>query len=238
MKTNQSMNPNIIGRRLLIVTAHPDDETFLAGGTIHANKASGGTTHLVCATLGELGTAYMKNPGTALEVQQIRKEELSAVTQYLGIDKIEILDFPDGLLSEHLADLKEKIQAIANIKDFDFIISFGKDGYTGHKDHSAIGLVAKEVAKTLGIPFLEFCKPPKSVCGDMESFLKTKQKKGSYDIDHQIIEPNIHIQVDQDRKLSALRMYHSQFAGLDPYQIFPEDVAAHLLSNEYFFAEN
>ena len=41
--------------RLLVVTAHPDDEVLHFGGLIHLTAQAGGQVTLVCATRGEVG---------------------------------------------------------------------------------------------------------------------------------------------------------------------------------------
>ena len=42
-------------RRLLAVFAHPDDETFLCGGTLARYASEGGRVSLICGTRGEVG---------------------------------------------------------------------------------------------------------------------------------------------------------------------------------------
>jgi len=51
-----------LGSKILVFTAHPDDESYLAAGTIYENTRRGGKTFLVCATGGELGSAHLKKP--------------------------------------------------------------------------------------------------------------------------------------------------------------------------------
>src|SRR5215218_3053915 len=43
-------------RRLLVVYAHPDDESFGNAGSIARYSAAGVAVHYVCATRGEVGT--------------------------------------------------------------------------------------------------------------------------------------------------------------------------------------
>ena len=42
-------------RKLLVVLAHPDDETFGMGGTLALYAQQGVEVHLVCATRGDSG---------------------------------------------------------------------------------------------------------------------------------------------------------------------------------------
>ena len=45
----------MVNRRLLAVLAHPDDETFLAGGTIARRAVDGWDVRLITMTRGEAG---------------------------------------------------------------------------------------------------------------------------------------------------------------------------------------
>jgi len=53
-----------LGKRLLVVTAHPDDESFLASGTMLANANAGGNNFVFCATLGERGKSHLEQAVT------------------------------------------------------------------------------------------------------------------------------------------------------------------------------
>lgn len=225
---------NILGEKILIITAHPDDEAFLATGLIYKNKEQGGTTYLYSATVGEQGNAYV-DPATSMEdLKILRKKELENAVEYLGINKIILDNFPDRDLEHHTEKLKNRINEIVIQEKPGCIVGFGKNGYTGHKDHIAIGLIAEEIAHRNAIPYLAFCHPPKNLFGDISEFLIKKRAKGSYFEEIENQEPNISITIDGEIKLNALKIYQSQFPGLDPYKIFPEEIAKHLLENEYF----
>src|SRR4029453_12729031 len=92
------------GRRLLVITAHPDDESLAFGGTLARCGATGGETSLLCLTHGELGWAGgQPRPDFIPELARIRAEELRAAADVLAIRRLRLLDFPDSRLSE-LAD--------------------------------------------------------------------------------------------------------------------------------------
>lgn len=225
---------NILGKKLLVISAHPDDEAFLAAGIIYANKEAGGTTHLYSATLGEKGSAYVAPKTTEEELKNLRKSELEEAGKYLGIQKIILDEFPDRDLEHHQDALEKRIVEVIKTEQPDYVLGFGKNGYTGHKDHIVIGIIGERVALRQNIPYLEFSHPPKNLFGDIGEFLIKKRAKGSYFDEIESIEPNIVIPVDGNVKLTALKIYQSQFPGLDPYKIFPEEIAKHLLENEYF----
>lgn len=224
----------ILGKKLLIISAHPDDEAFLAAGIIFGNKKVGGITHLYSATLGEKGSAYVSPEITEDELKILRKSELEEAGKYLGIQKIILDTFPDRDLEHNQDQLEIKIKELINIEKPDYVLGFGKNGYTGHKDHIVIGMIAQKISLSQNIPYLEFSHPPKALLGDISQFLMKKRANGNYFDEIEDSEPNIAIAVDENVKLTALKIYQSQLPGLDPHIIFPKDIANHLILNEYF----
>lgn len=225
----------ILGKRILWVTAHPDDESFLAAGTIAANAASGGRNVLFCATHGERGLAYVEEGFDRSRIKEVRKAELLAVVRHLGIGQLEMGHFPDGLLEDCVEELNDALARFVCDLDFDVIVSFGEDGVTGHRDHIAVGRVARRAADERKVSFVEFARPKDL---DIMEYLAPKRINGVYSLDGVIAnEANLWVAADAELKLEALRLHASQFRGLDPYRVFPREIAEHLLGNEYFYAE-
>jgi LmbE family N-acetylglucosaminyl deacetylase len=232
------MSQEILKKHIAFITAHPDDETLLAGGTIHQNHLAGGKNSLFCATLGEKGIAYLVNPPSIEEMKLLRKNELLNVGKYIGIHTIEMSDLPDGAIEHHIEVLKNSVLTFITTHRPDILISFNQDGFTGHRDHVIISTITKEIAKNLSIPFFTFSKPPHETFPDFTMHLFKKRKNGIYVENEQKHKtPNIQIVVDPKVKLEALKLYESQFAGLNPHNIFPNDIAEHILNNEYFYSE-
>lgn len=232
------MSKQILGKHIGFITAHPDDEALLAGGTIYKNKILGGKNFLYCATLGERGTSYLKNIPSVDEIKELRKQELFEVGNFLGVDIIEHGHFPDKAMDEYVLEIRDSIAIFIATHDPEVLISFGDDGFTGHTDHVVLGKIVKDLAKELNIPFFTFSKPPRSLYSDFDDHLLKKRKQGVYAesfLEYKI--PDINISIDPVKKLAALELYKSQFEGLDPYRIFPKDIADHILSNEYFIEE-
>jgi LmbE family N-acetylglucosaminyl deacetylase len=225
---------DILGKKILIVTAHPDDEAFLATGLIYNNKEQGGTTYLYSATVGERGNAYVDPVTTIEDLKILRKRELENAAEYLGINKIILDNFPDRDLEHYVEKLTDRIREITEQEKPEYIVGFGEDGYTGHNDHITIGLISQKIAEKDKIPYLAFSHPPQNLFGDISEFLIKKRANGNYFHEIKNQEPNICIPIDGNLKLNALKIYQSQFPGLDPYKIFPEEIAKHLLENEYF----
>ena len=58
---------NILGRKIVWLFAHPDDECYLAAGTIYENYRNGGENYLICATAGEQGICPSPERPASLE---------------------------------------------------------------------------------------------------------------------------------------------------------------------------
>ena len=125
---------------ILAVFAHPDDEAFRAGGTLALLSARGIRVQILSATRGEAGSPGTPPMCTMDELPALRAQELRCACQALGIEPPIILSYPDGGLStidpgEILSDILEAVDRIQPHS----ILSFGKDGLSGHPDHVAIG---------------------------------------------------------------------------------------------------
>ena len=125
--------------RILGVFAHPDDETFCAGGTFAKYIASGAEVMVVSATHGEAGQIRTPGVATRRALAAVREQELHLACQRLGVQHAMCLEYVDGSLSS--VDAEELIgQLVHIIRSFrpDVVITFGPDGGYGHPDHIAI----------------------------------------------------------------------------------------------------
>ena len=123
-------------KTLLVVTAHPDDETFFFGGTIATYAQLGWNVVLLVVTNGEAGKnavdpSLMKN-----ELSEIRLRELEKACSILGVSSRLTLGFADGKLNScepgEIEDvLYEKLCTIIP----DVVLTFSPTGFTGHPDH-------------------------------------------------------------------------------------------------------
>jgi hypothetical protein len=117
-------------RRLLVVTAHPDDESFALGGVLSAFGAQGVHASVPCFTHGERST--LGADCADLPVQ--RCKEPRAAAGVLGTDDIALLAYPDGRLAEVAIDelvdhiLQRAVKA-------DELLAFDDGGVTGHPGH-------------------------------------------------------------------------------------------------------
>jgi LmbE family N-acetylglucosaminyl deacetylase len=136
------MKENKKSRRILAIFAHPDDETFLAGGTLAKYAAAGWDVFLLCATRGEAGKRGEYGRLTREQFALLRKEELEAACRALGIHRPVFLECADKGLARDCwnSATEEIVNAIRRIRP-DVVVTFGPDGISGHPDHVALSQI-------------------------------------------------------------------------------------------------
>lgn len=141
--------------RLVLLAAHPDDETLGAGGLIAALAARGVAVEVVVATSGE--ASHPDSPThTREDLAALRQAELhDAVAQLAPGAAVHVLDLPDGGLAAARTELDAALAAIVGPAAADTVLAapWRSDGHT---DHDTAGLAAAALARTLGLPLLEY----------------------------------------------------------------------------------
>ena len=232
------MPKTFLGKKLLFITAHPDDESYAASGTIDANNKAGGESYLICATLGDRGKGHLLKPLTKSELKKKRKKELESAAKFLKIKGLFILTFPDGGVMERKPAIYKKVIKIAEEIRPEYIISFGKDGGSGHLDHIAIGDVSAKIAKKLRVPFIAFTMSPKRANAFKKAprvFIK-RRRFGKYAKNIIHAKPNMKVKIDRKIKIKAVGFHKTQLGGKKPFSHFPKQLANEWLSHEYYRA--
>lgn len=83
-------------KTILVVLAHPDDESFGMGGTIAYYAARGVDVHLACATRGEAGTVDPEFLVKYKTIAELREAELACAAQALGLKSVTFLNYRDS----------------------------------------------------------------------------------------------------------------------------------------------
>ncbi len=130
--------------KVLLIFAHPDDETFTSSGTIIHLTKKGCEAKLIMATRGEAGLLG-KTAATRQSLGSVREQELRRAAKITGISDIYFLDYIDGtLIKTSSAEIKSKILPILKKEEPDLVITFEKNGISMHPDHKVISQVATE----------------------------------------------------------------------------------------------
>src|SRR5690625_3178295 len=95
--------------RVLVVVAHPDDAEYGVSAAVAMWTEQNIEVGYLLATAGETG---MQRP--PIEARKVRAAEQRAACDIVGVDHLQILDFPDGLVQygirseEHTSELQSR----------------------------------------------------------------------------------------------------------------------------------
>ncbi len=126
--------------RALAVVAHPDDLEYGAAAAIARWTDQGKTVVYCLVTSGEAGIDSMAPD----EAARMRQEEERRSASVVGVDVVEFLNHPDGLVENTLMLRRDLTAAIRRhtpdvIISMNFHDSWGPTGYSNHADHRATG---------------------------------------------------------------------------------------------------
>lgn len=138
-------------KRLLAVFAHPDDETFICGGTLARCAAEGVHITLVCATKGEMGRRVGNPPFAHREsLPALREKELRDACAELGIADLRFLNIRDKMVEcEDPQRLADRIRSVMEEVRPDAVLTF-HERFGGHPDHCAIGKCTEAAFRQYG----------------------------------------------------------------------------------------
>lgn len=142
--------------RLIVIAAHPDDESLGAGGLIATAAEQGVPVHVVVATAGE--ASHRASPTHSPDLlRSIRHDELEAAMRLLAPHaRTEFLDLPDGQLAAHAPALRERLDTLLDEFGDERILLVAPWHGDGHGDHEAAGAVARAVSAASGARLLEY----------------------------------------------------------------------------------
>ncbi len=136
---------------ILCVGAHPDDETWIAGGLLAAAAANRQRVVVITATKGELGLA--SDDYALSDMADIRAGELDAALQILGVGEHAWLGCNDGACAgENCDQMAARLAAHVNHIKPDSLLTFGPEGLTGHADHTAVSQWCSQALQVSKLP--------------------------------------------------------------------------------------
>ncbi|MHA7273599.1 bifunctional PIG-L family deacetylase/class I SAM-dependent methyltransferase [Arthrobacter sp. TMT4-20] len=142
--------------RVIVVAAHPDDETLGAAGLVRRLARAGVATDIVVATNGE--ASHPNSPThTAVQLAELRRIELEQAVELLAPSaRTHFLNLPDGGLdAEELTEQLRRIVAAGGRPGERTLLVAPWRG-DGHGDHEAGGTAAAQLAAELNLPLLEY----------------------------------------------------------------------------------
>lgn len=221
-------------RVLFAIFAHPDDESFGPSGTLTKLVRDGWDVHVICVTDG--GNNDPTNKTTI-----IRKNELQAASDLMGVHSTRMIGFSDGTLcnqnyhevalsikSHILECLDQNAKTDAEIS----FMTFERHGLTGHLDHIAVSFVVTHLYTTMQDWASEVS------CGWLKYFCLCNEQKAE-DISYFVYSPRGYKEEDIDETVDVSdiielkkRIIMSHSSQEDAKRML--SLGDHLLSREHF----
>jgi LmbE family N-acetylglucosaminyl deacetylase len=188
-------------RRVLAIVAHPDDESFGLGGIIAAFVRAGVAVDVLCLTHGEASTLGRQH---AQDLGELRATKLAAAGAVLGVDRTELLAWPDGALGDRpVVELAVPIAAMARETYADVLLTFDDSGVTGHPDHRRVSEATRTVANASGMTAFAWAVP-EAVATQLNG------EFGTTFVGYQPQDLPMAVPVDRDRQRRAIACHASQ----------------------------
>ena len=138
---------------LFLSFAHPDDETFLAGGTACRCADSGVRVVLATATRGESGKVGDPPVCSREALPQVREQELGAAARLLHIASVHLLGYRDRELSAARPDaIREQLVRLIRAERPAVVITFDPNGGNEHPDHIAVSRFTSDAVAAAADP--------------------------------------------------------------------------------------
>jgi LmbE family N-acetylglucosaminyl deacetylase len=140
---------------LILLAAHPDDETLGAGGLLSMTSALGIRTDVIVLSAGEAShpESSTHRPG---DIARLRRTEVVTAVGLLAPDaRLSQHSMPDGRLRERIDDIGCLLGSIVGSSDERtcVVVPWRRDR---HPDHAAVGEAAACTARRLGLRLLEY----------------------------------------------------------------------------------
>jgi LmbE family N-acetylglucosaminyl deacetylase len=197
--------------RVMVITAHPDDSEFGAGGTVARMVKEGREVTYVIATNGNKGSGDRTMMPERLAA--IRTEEQRNAARTLGVARVEFLGYPDGEL-EDTRDLRLDVTRQIRRWRPDLVITMNPHRtynlYASHRDHRIVAGVALDCVYPLARDHMSFPE----LMPELEPHKVREIYLMQWDNPHIVVD----ITEVVDLKLKALACHVSQvgdFAGVE-----------------------
>jgi LmbE family N-acetylglucosaminyl deacetylase len=208
-------------KRAMSIHAHPDDQEFTVAGTLAKWARAGSEIVTVCITSGDAGSNEKTDPDMAKhKLALIREEEQRNACRVLGVQHVEFLHYPDGVLQPTLELRRDLTRVIRKYKPDvvicgDPTVRFYGNSYMNHPDHRVAADVALDaVFPSAGTRFIF----PELLAEGFEPhevrkvFVHGSEKGETY----------IDISAVLDVKIAALKEHQSQLGDWDPSKMIRE----------------
>jgi LmbE family N-acetylglucosaminyl deacetylase len=208
-------------QRVLVITAHPDDSEFGAGGTVAKLVKAGKQVTYCVLTNGDKGSSDRSM--TPERLVKIREEEQQNAARVLGVETVDFLGFPDCEL-ENTRESRMAVTAAIRRHRPDLIITQNphrsKNLGGSHRDHRTAAGIALDCVYPLARDHMAF---PEILAQGLEPH-KVKEVYMMWWDDPEVV---VDISDTIDLKLKALACHASQIRDMAAVEKRVRERAAH-----------
>ena len=230
---------------MLVVVAHPDDETFGCGSLLAHVRAAGARTVVACATRGEAGAP---TPGAGLDdadMATVREAELRAAADLLGVEQVALLDWldsgmegepgPGTLAAAPLGDVVDRVAEVIEAVTPTVVVTL--DASDGHRDHVQVrdATVAAARRPGSGVRRVYLQCLPRSLMQRWVELLHERQPDSAHldlgelgtpdELISTVIDTTAHLELRE----RAMALHRSQ---TPPYDVMPADLRHDFLATD------
>ena len=233
----QESGPDGRRPRLLVVVAHPDDESFGCGSLIAHAARGGAAVTVCCATRGEAGEPATGSGVEPDALPAVRERELRDAAALLGASDVVLLDFVDSgmagdapsstLVGAAFEDVVDTVAAVVASVEPGVVVTMDESGGDGHRDHVRIAAATIEAVRRRPGPHLYQWCLSRSLLGRWVEALRAELPES----EHLDLDPTTMGRPDEDittvldvadlvpLRWEAIRAHRSQHS---PFEVMPE----------------
>lgn len=135
-------------KKVIVISAHPDDETLGVGGTLLKHKRNGDKIYWLIVT------NVFESHGFNAERVKLRQEEIEKVSKSFGFEKTIKLDYPTMTLSSSsLITLVPKISEVFGLIEPEIIYTLNRSD--AHSDHRILFDAVMACTKSFRYPYIK-----------------------------------------------------------------------------------
>jgi len=243
---------------LLLVHAHPDDESIGTGATMARYAAEGARVTLVTCTLGELGEIVPPTLQNMLpdELGEHRIGELERACAALGVTDHRFLggaghyrdsgmmglpdnDDPRCFWQANVDEAAAALAAVIDEVEPDAIVTYDANGFYGHPDHIQAHRVTRRARELTGEKAKFYATAmPRSVLAAAAELPEDSWFRPVADLSVSVPDDQVTTEVDGSpylaAKLAAMAAHETQITVDGEFYALSDDVGRRALGTEYY----